>query len=120
MYIDIQATTDIHPQQFARALRAEIRTFEPDAEIRVRAIPAPGERRFQVVRSDGPDCIPGIMLDVIEAVRDQFEPVAVIDRVGSQEIVTLEWLAEHSHCLPHPCRIKSELVAGKWVHTLHR
>ncbi len=120
MYIDIQATTCIHPEQFARALRAEIRTFEPDADIRVRAIPAPCERRFQVVRSDGPDCMPDIVIDIIEGVRDEFEPVAVIEHAEVQEIVTLEWLAEHSHCLPQPWRITSELVAGKWVTNLHR
>ena len=124
MYIEIQATTCIHPEQFARALRAEIREIEPDVDVRVRAVLAPRERRFQAIQSDGPAYISELMFDVIEAVRDEFESAAVIAEgltqpVEAQEIVTLEWFAEHADHLPEPWRVTGEFVDGKRVMILH-
>ncbi len=126
MHINVVAATSApSPSEFAFWVREELQELAPAATISLRIIPAPARRAFQCVTTDAGSEVTAAVIDRVEGMLrvfredDDHTAEALTQPAEAQEIVTVEWLAEHADRMPHPWRVTGNFVDGNLALILH-
>ena len=121
----VAATSAPSLSEFALWVREELQELAPAAMISLRIIPAPASRALQCVTTDADAELTAAIIDQVERMLrvyredDDHTAEGLTRPVEAQEIVTLEWLAEHADGLPEPWRVTGDFVDGNRVMILH-